>query len=188
MTTAALTEIRLTLQLSAPQRELIEQGAARSGQSLDDFAVATLVERARQVLQADTTSVLPEGRGGGEPNGAVACAEPKRRRRFESGDLLENSERVILDHLAMIGWGMTPPFAQEQIRQTLEALALRSTSDWPRGVVELWRPDEQLYALHTMVGPDHLLVLFSREEDCIRLRHMVLKETIDRYFTPKTGG
>jgi hypothetical protein len=184
MTTASPTEIRIAVPLSPHHRDLIEQAAAQSGQSLDDFALSALLESARRVNDAAGKSVVPEGNASGESNGA----DQNRKRRFERGELLPGAEHVILDDLALIGWSHLPGYAQEYICRTLDALALRSASDWPRRVVEPWRADEQLYALHTLVGPDHLLVLFRREGDFIRLRQLVLKETIERYFTPKNGG
>jgi uncharacterized protein (DUF1778 family) len=185
MSTAPPSETPLAVPLSAQHRELIEQAAAATGESLDDFAARALLQRAQQVTHIESKPVLAEG----DANGALPSPpERSRQSRFESGQLLPNSERVILDDLSMIGWRMLPSYAQEAIRITLDALAARATADWPRGPVEHWGTEEHLYALHTMVGPDHLLVLFRREGDCLRLRHLVLKETIDRYFTPRNRG
>ncbi len=90
MTTATPTEVRLALPLSPQHRELIEQAAAQGGQSLDDFAAAALVERAREVLQSGTVRVLSERDArrflelldaDGEPNEALSKAAERYRNR-----------------------------------------------------------------------------------------------------------
>jgi uncharacterized protein (DUF1778 family) len=52
--------IQIALPISPQHREMIEQAAAQSGHSLDDFAVTTLVEKAREVLQSGSMRVLSE--------------------------------------------------------------------------------------------------------------------------------
>ncbi len=89
---------------------------------------------------------------------------------------------------ALIGWYQLPARSQGQIHDTLAQLAEQPVNHWQNDEVEAWRPDEQLFALHAQVGPDHLLVFFRPEGDRVRLLDMVLKETIDRYFTPKNGA
>lgn len=49
---------RLEVRLSREKKELIEQAAAQSGQSLTDFTVKTLCRRARKVLRDEQTLVL----------------------------------------------------------------------------------------------------------------------------------
>jgi hypothetical protein len=187
MTTVLPTEPSIVVSLSPQQRQLVEQAAAQHGQSPDAFAAATLVEKAQQVVRGGTHRALSTEGAGIEPNGILPSPAPEnKKRRFESGELLENAEHVILNDRALINWRFTPSFAQEYIRRTLEALAGHSTSDWPQGIVEPWQPTEQIYALHLMVGPDHLLVFFRPEGPDIRLLDLALKEVIDRYFTPKS--
>ncbi len=60
MSTATPTEIQIAFPISPQQRELIEQAAAQSGQSLEEFAASTLVEKAQQVLQNGGVRVLSE--------------------------------------------------------------------------------------------------------------------------------
>jgi len=49
---------RLDVRLSREKKELIEQAAAASGQSLTDFTVRTLYRRARKVLRDEQVIVL----------------------------------------------------------------------------------------------------------------------------------
>jgi uncharacterized protein (DUF1778 family) len=194
MTIASGVSTQIVVPLSAPHRELIEQAAVQSGRSLDGFVAWVLVERAQQVLQAANQAASVEAEAqqalhGQDANGALpAAGEQPDKRQGRSGERLKKSKHVILDDLALIGWHHLPRDAQKQIRRTLDTLAAHPPADWPSGIVEPWRPAEQIYVLHTLVGLDHLLVLFRPEGDCIRLLHLVLKETIDRYFTPKNGA
>jgi hypothetical protein len=101
---------------------------------------------------------------------------------------MQTTERVIVDGRAMIGWYHLPAPDRERIQQRLAALAEQPIEQWPSMAgIEVWRPAENLYALHTEVGHDHLLVFFRPEQERIRLEDMILKETIDRYFTPRNG-
>jgi hypothetical protein len=101
---------------------------------------------------------------------------------------MTTTERMIVDGRALIGWYHLPAPAQSRIRDTLSRLAEQPVQQWSNEDVEPWRPDEQVFALHTQVGPDHLLVFFRPEGKRVRLLDMILKETIDRYFTPKNGA
>jgi uncharacterized protein (DUF1778 family) len=60
MTTAASSPFQIVFPISPEQRELLEQAAAQSGQSLDEFAAFALVEKARQVVQNGSVRVLSE--------------------------------------------------------------------------------------------------------------------------------
>jgi hypothetical protein len=102
--------------------------------------------------------------------------------------LMNVTEPVIVDGGAFIGWHHLPPESRTQIQKALASLAGLPSDRWSRDDVELWRPEENIFALHTYVGPDHLLVLFQPDGQAIRVLHLVLKETIDRYFTPKKNG
>ena len=101
---------------------------------------------------------------------------------------MTTTDRVIIDDRALISWHYLPPASREQIHATLTSLAESAPAQWSRDLIEPWRPAEDLYALHTHVDADHLLVFFRPEGSSIRLLDMVLKETIDRYFTPKNGA
>jgi hypothetical protein len=110
------------------------------------------------------------------------------RSASRSGQFMTTTERVIVDGRALIGWHHLPAPAQTRIREALARLAERPRDQWAEEEVEPWRPEEDLFVLHTQVGADHLLVFFRPEEGRIRLLDMVLKETIDRYFTPRNGA
>jgi uncharacterized protein (DUF1778 family) len=60
MSTVPPTELQIAVPVSPQHRELIEQAAAQSGQNLDDFAAATLIEKAREVLHSGRARVLSE--------------------------------------------------------------------------------------------------------------------------------
>jgi uncharacterized protein (DUF1778 family) len=50
----------MDFRLNSQHKKLIEKAAALNGQTLSDFATATLLDRARQVLQAENYRVLSE--------------------------------------------------------------------------------------------------------------------------------
>jgi uncharacterized protein (DUF1778 family) len=52
------SEARLNFRLPVQLKEVIEEAAAALGQSVSDFAVATLVQTARTVIQQRTTTEL----------------------------------------------------------------------------------------------------------------------------------
>ncbi len=60
MARATRSDARLDFRLSRQHKELIEQAAAVSGQSLSEFAATTLVERAREVLRTEPVRLLSE--------------------------------------------------------------------------------------------------------------------------------
>jgi uncharacterized protein (DUF1778 family) len=49
---------RLDFRLNSEQKELITQASSLSGKSFSDFAVSTLVERAREVVHQHNLTVL----------------------------------------------------------------------------------------------------------------------------------
>lgn len=51
MPTATKTGARLNVRLAQPLKEVIEEAAAVMGQTVSDFAVSTLVQAARQVVE-----------------------------------------------------------------------------------------------------------------------------------------
>jgi len=48
----------LSLSLTAPERDLVERAASITGQSLDHFAAAALLEKAREVVQPGAIRAL----------------------------------------------------------------------------------------------------------------------------------
>ncbi|HVS34899.1 MAG TPA: DUF1778 domain-containing protein [Gemmataceae bacterium] len=60
MTNATKNDARCDFRISSQAKALIEQAAALNGQSLTEFAVATLVEKARQVVSAESVRTLSE--------------------------------------------------------------------------------------------------------------------------------
>jgi len=55
---ASQNDARLDFRLPAELKETIEQAAAHLGQSVDDFAISTLVQTARQVIQEHNVTRL----------------------------------------------------------------------------------------------------------------------------------
>ena len=60
MSATIKNDARLDFRLNGQAKELIERAAALNGQTVSDFAASTLLEKARQVLQAETTRNLSE--------------------------------------------------------------------------------------------------------------------------------
>lgn len=56
--TTATPEAQVEFHLPTPNKELIEQAAVLSGQSVAEFAVSTLTECARQIVQQQSVRVL----------------------------------------------------------------------------------------------------------------------------------
>ena len=88
MSTTPLPDARLNIRLAPDLKKTIEESAAICGQSLTDFATATLVERARELLnQAQVTELSNRDRdlfldaidGEAEPNGALKAAADRYR-------------------------------------------------------------------------------------------------------------
>jgi uncharacterized protein (DUF1778 family) len=87
MANATKNDARCDFRISSQAKALIEQAAAANGQTLTEFAVAALVERARQVLNAESVRTLSERDARrfmrlleeGEPNAALRKAARKYR-------------------------------------------------------------------------------------------------------------
>jgi len=59
MNTASPTEfVALNLSLSASERNLLQQAASLTGESIDHFALTALLDRAREVVQTNTVRLL----------------------------------------------------------------------------------------------------------------------------------
>ena len=57
-TNAASNDARLNFRLPSQLKQTIEEAAARTGQSVSDFAVSTLVRTARDVIEQDNVTSL----------------------------------------------------------------------------------------------------------------------------------
>jgi uncharacterized protein (DUF1778 family) len=57
---AAPSEARLNFRLSADLKRTIEEAAAHLGQTVSDFAVGTLVQEARRVIQERNVTIVSE--------------------------------------------------------------------------------------------------------------------------------
>lgn len=57
---AAQSEARINFRLSSALKKTIEDAAAEMGQSVSDFAVSTLVQSARRILQEQQVTRLSE--------------------------------------------------------------------------------------------------------------------------------
>lgn len=60
MTMRQKNDARLDFRLNRQLKELIDRAASLLGQSVSDFAIATLVERARHIVQENSTTVLSD--------------------------------------------------------------------------------------------------------------------------------
>jgi len=86
---AAPKQRRLTLHLPAELKATIEEAAARLGQSVEDFAVSTLIEHARRVIAEHRVTRLSNrdrdlfirllDDDGAEPNAALRAAAARYR-------------------------------------------------------------------------------------------------------------
>jgi hypothetical protein len=95
-------------------------------------------------------------------------------------------ERVTIGPGAIIGMHLLPAPERERLMDTLNRLAETPVEQWPADTVRRWRTDEPLYMLR---ANEELRVLLQREPGGrITVLHMVLQETLDRYFTPRSNG
>ena len=60
MSTTMQTDAGIDFRLSTNAKEVIEEAAALSGQSVSDFAVSTLLEKANSILESNRVRVLSE--------------------------------------------------------------------------------------------------------------------------------
>jgi hypothetical protein len=92
---------------------------------------------------------------------------------------MNETETVIVDDRAWIGWTKLPPTVQAHVLDRLRPLAGRPTEDWPPAGVERWRSDD-LYVLTVSVGSDDLLVFCYPRGEQVHIDSMLLKEAFDR--------
>lgn len=93
MATRTTKEARLNFRLSSNLKEVIEEAASTLGQSVSDFAVATLVQRSQAVLQQNQATVLSSrdrkiftallDDSDARPNRALASAAKRYKKRSE---------------------------------------------------------------------------------------------------------
>jgi uncharacterized protein (DUF1778 family) len=93
MSTAADKNARLDFRLPAKLKQLIENAAVEAGQSLTDFAVSTLVEKAHDVIQRGRVTELTNRdrdlfiamiERPAPPNAALRGAAREHRRRIRN--------------------------------------------------------------------------------------------------------
>lgn len=91
---------------------------------------------------------------------------------------------ITLDPQVLTGWSAVPAREQEYILETLGELTTQPPDQWTTPVVRHLPTNEPLYFLRAHNG---LLVIFRRtEKEGITILDLVLQETIERYFTPKS--
>lgn len=91
MTTRMKTAARLNFRLTQELKELIDQAASLMGQTVSDFAISTLVDSARKILQQHHTTVLSKRDGevflkildaDAKPNAALRRAMRRYEKRY----------------------------------------------------------------------------------------------------------
>lgn len=60
MATREKNNARLDFRLNRQLKELIDQAASLMGQSVSDFAISTLVEKARRIVRENSTTILSD--------------------------------------------------------------------------------------------------------------------------------
>ena len=93
MPTANAKEARLNFRLSNDLKEVIEEAATAMGQSVSDYAIATLVKSSQTVLQQSQTTVLSNrdrktfmtmlDDSDAKPNRALTEAAKRYKKRFK---------------------------------------------------------------------------------------------------------
>ena len=93
MTTVPTQDARLNFRLPKEMKDLIERAASELGQTVSDFAISTLVQSARDVIQQyqrtelsnrDRDIFLAALEGNGEPNKHLQAAARRYKKRHES--------------------------------------------------------------------------------------------------------
>ncbi len=93
MSTAKSNEARLNFRLPSELKEVIEEAATAMGQSVSDYAIATLVKNSQAVLQQSQSTTLSakERRAfmalldetDAKPNRALSAAAKRYKKRFK---------------------------------------------------------------------------------------------------------
>ncbi|HVC92941.1 MAG TPA: DUF1778 domain-containing protein [Pirellulales bacterium] len=93
MSTATEKDARLDFRLPAKTKQLIEQAAVEAGQSLTDFAVSTLIEKAHEVIERGRVTELTNRdrdlfiamlERAAPPNAALRAAAREHKRRVRT--------------------------------------------------------------------------------------------------------
>jgi uncharacterized protein (DUF1778 family) len=92
MPTKTKSSSRLSIRLQGELKDVIEAAASQLGQSLSDYAVSTLVQNARQVLQQQSLTILSErdrdlfvallDDADARPNRALQAAARRHKKHF----------------------------------------------------------------------------------------------------------
>ncbi len=92
MSTSTKSDARLNFRLPAAVKETIEEAAALSGQSVNDFAVSVLAQHARSLIQDHEHTLLSNrdrqvflemlDQADARPNKALAAAAKQYKKRF----------------------------------------------------------------------------------------------------------
>ena len=93
MSNADAKEARLNFRLPSDLKEVIEEAATAMGQSVSDYAIATLVKSSQVVLQQSQTTVLSNrdrktfmallDKSDAKPNRALTEAAKRYKKRFK---------------------------------------------------------------------------------------------------------
>ncbi len=93
MVTTSRNDARLNFRLASELKEVIEQAAAHLGQTVSDFAISTLVQNARSVIEEhDRTELTGRDRDifvallddpKAKPNKALAAAARKHKKQLD---------------------------------------------------------------------------------------------------------
>jgi uncharacterized protein (DUF1778 family) len=91
MATRQKNDARLDFRLNRELKELIDRAACITGQNVSDFAISTLVERARRIVQQNSMTVLSDQDrdiflamldSEGKPNAALKQAAKRYKERY----------------------------------------------------------------------------------------------------------
>lgn len=97
---------------------------------------------------------------------------------------MQTIANVTVDPQALTGWTALPTREQTYILETLGELAAQPPDQWSNPSVKHLPTNEPLFFMRAHNG---LLVIFRRTEKAgITILDLVLQETIERYFMPKT--
>ena len=93
MSTARTNEARLNFRLASDLKQVIEEAATAMGQSVSDYAIATLVKNSQAVLQQSRSTVLSNrdrktfmallDDSDAKPNRALTQAAKRYKKRFK---------------------------------------------------------------------------------------------------------
>jgi hypothetical protein len=97
---------------------------------------------------------------------------------------VNDSDKVIVDDWAWMGWQKLPAHVRTDIVSTLAPLAEQPPDRWPKERIERWRSEPNLYVLPVWVGPNELLAFFYPQEGRIHIDSMFYRELLERLARP----